>query len=573
MRRLTLSLALLLWLALPTQARERKSSDLVVVGYVTSWTQSVPDPFTMTHLNYAFGKVNKTFDGVDISRPERLRQMVSLKQQNPRLKVILSIGGWGAGRFSEMAASTEKRHAFAADCQRIVREFHLDGIDIDWEYPTQHSAGISASPADTENFTQLIKDLRKVLGRQALLTIATVCDAKYIDLRACVPYLDFVNVMSYDMSNGRSSHHAALRPSAISAHCTSEGAVEAHLKAGVPREKLVMGIPFYGKGQTDEPGVKSFLQTHTLPEGYESRWDETAQVPYLVNPKGEFLFGYENRRSLMAKCQYILDKNLRGGMYWDYDSDNPQGDRRTVLALSLLKNKRATCPPRRVLVLAERGGEHEGFTAAALQWLQQQRERFGMDITVLNSAKELKAGQLQTFHLVLQLNYPPYAWSPAAQKDMEEYIDRGRGAYIGFHHATLLGEFDGYPLWPWFCDFMGGIRFKNYIAEKADATVCTENAAHPVMKNIPSTFRISEDEWYTYDRNPRPSVHVLAHVDEASYSRQTDVRMGDHPVIWTNTRKPARNVYFQFGHSASLLQNPTFVQLLENALEWTLAEN
>ena len=79
MRRLALSLALLLWLALPTLAKERKSNDLVVVGYVTSWTQSVPDPFTMTHLNYAFGKVNQTFDGVDISRPERLRQMVNLK--------------------------------------------------------------------------------------------------------------------------------------------------------------------------------------------------------------------------------------------------------------------------------------------------------------------------------------------------------------------------------------------------------------------------------------------------------------------------------------------------------------
>jgi type 1 glutamine amidotransferase len=193
-----------------------------------------------------------------------------------------------------------------------------------------------------------------------------------------------------------------------------------------------------------------------------------------------------------------------------------------------------------------------------------------MELTVLNSAKEIPEGEMRKYHLVLQLNYPPYAWSEAAQKDMQEYIDRGIGSYIGFHHATLLGEFDGYSMWDWFSDFMGKIRYKNYIAEKSDGTVQVEDRVHPVMRGVPGTFVIPDDEWYTYETNPRPNVQVLAHVDEASYTLKTDIKMGDHPVIWSNPAKRARNVYFQFGHSKLLFENAAFIQLLENSLRWTL---
>ena len=89
----------------------------MVVAYVTSWTDVQPDPSVMTHINYAFGHVNNTFDGVRIDNPDRLRAISGLKQQNPKLKVLLSVGGWGSGRFSEMAATDSTRRAFAADCR------------------------------------------------------------------------------------------------------------------------------------------------------------------------------------------------------------------------------------------------------------------------------------------------------------------------------------------------------------------------------------------------------------------------------------------------------------------------
>ena len=325
---------MLLTMAWTVKSQAQKPG-MVVGAYVTSWTDEVPDPNVMTHINYAFGHVNDSFDGVRIDNPERLKMIVGLKQQNPKLKVLLSIGGWGSGRFSEMAASKENRQKFANDCLRVVKEFGLDGIDIDWEYPTQSTANISASPEDTDNFTLLMGDLRRAIGNDKLLTAATVCDAQYIDFGSCIDYMDLINVMAYDMSEGE-AHHSALYPSEISGECTSSKAVEAHLKAGVPKAKLVMGVPFYGKGNREDAGVKAFRETGVLPEGYERRWSEESQVPYIVNAKGEFVFGGEDVKSLTAKCQYILDHNLRGGMYWDYANDNPQHEFSQTLRRLLL---------------------------------------------------------------------------------------------------------------------------------------------------------------------------------------------------------------------------------------------
>ena len=569
--RIILSMALAMFATASLMARQVRADNMVVVAYVTSWTQEIPDPAAMTHINYAFGHVNDSFDGVRIDNPERLRMIVGLKEKNPGLKVMLSIGGWGSGRFSEMAASEKNRKAFVKDCRKVVGDFKLDGIDIDWEYPTQSSAGISSSPDDTGNFTLLMRDLRRALGNKKLLTAATVCDAKYIDFRSCVQYMDFVNVMAYDMGNPP-RHHAALFPSPVSSHITASQAVEEHLKAGVPASKLVMGMPFYGRGNREDSGLKEYDRTGILPKGYEKRWDDVGKVPYIANEKGELVRGYDNSRSLAEKCQFILDHHLRGGMYWDYASDNSQGDERTTLYLSLLKNKKATLPPRKVLVLAERGGLHEPFTATGLQWLEDNKERFNMQLVVLSTAENIPQGELDKYHLVLQLNHPPYAWSKESQQDFQRYINRGIGNYIGFHHASLLGEFDGYGMWQWFSDFMGGVRYQNYIAEKCDGTVQVEDRQHPVMNDVPGTFVIEDDEWYTYNKDPRPNVHVLAHVDEASYTIKTNIKMGDHPVVWTNPSKGARNVYFQFGHSKLLFDNPVFIRLFENALKWTLME-
>ncbi len=546
----------------PAQAGSHK----VVVAYVTSWSDVMPDPQYMTHINYAFGHVNDTFNGLRIDNEERLKQIVELKRKKPDLQVLLSVGGWESGRFSEMAADSTYRKAFADDCRKAVERLGLDGIDIDWEYPTSSAAGISSSPDDTQNFTLLMRDLRASLGTGKLLTLATVASAEYIDFKAILPYIDFVNIMAYDMGNAP-KHHSALYPSEHSGRITSSQAVDAHLKAGVPPSQLVMGMPFYGRGGDNYPNFQDFKETGKADARFEERWDSTAMVPYLADKEsGTLVFGFENARSLAIKCHYILERDLLGGMYWDYDGDNERNELRSTVAGILLGKPHKE----KVLVLTERGGQHGGFTDAGMKWLAEEGKRQGFSITEINNATPITRAYLSQFSLIIQLDFPPYTWPEAAQEAFVDYIDQGRGGWIGFHHATLLGEFDGYPMWQWFSDFMGGIRFKSYIAALASGTMHVEDAGHPVMKGVAPSFVIPDDEWYTYDKNPRPQVHVLANVDESTYTPPSDIKMGDHPVVWTNDHKKARNVYFQIGHSAKLYQTPDFTTMFSNAIRWTM---
>jgi type 1 glutamine amidotransferase len=223
----------------------------------------------------------------------------------------------------------------------------------------------------------------------------------------------------------------------------------------------------------------------------------------------------------------------------------------------------------KVLVLTERGGQHGGFTDEALKWLNNFSEENNFEFLEVNNTKLITKEFLSDYKTIIQLDYPPYTWTKEAETAFIDYIEKGKGGWVGFHHATLLGEFDGYPLWQWFSDFMGSIRFKNYIAPLASATVYVEDTGHPVMKGVHNSFLIPNDEWYTFDKNPRPNVHVLAHVDESSYQPVSDIKMGDHPAIWVNNRVKARNVYFLMGHSNSLFASEDFKKMFANAILWT----
>ena len=313
-------------------AEKAPEKEYVIIAYVTSWKDVPVDPTVMTHINYAFGHVNDTFDGVRIDNPERLRYIVGLKSINPDLKVMLSVGGWGSGRFSEMASDDQRRMSFANDCLKAVEEFGLDGIDIDWEYPTSDMAGISASPADRENFNLLMRDLRTALGEDRLLTLASSAYAEYIDFFACEQYLDFVNIMTYDMANAP-YHHAALYASENTEGCC-DGAVKAHIEAGVPVEKLVLGVPFYGRGGTT---MSRFIDFRNLKDNDEfvEVWDEVAQAPYLADKDGNLVLGYDTPRSLVIKCDYIKENGLLGVMYWEYAGDTPEAELSTTLAVEM----------------------------------------------------------------------------------------------------------------------------------------------------------------------------------------------------------------------------------------------
>lgn len=224
----------------------------------------------------------------------------------------------------------------------------------------------------------------------------------------------------------------------------------------------------------------------------------------------------------------------------------------------------------RVIALAEANSIHRPFVDAARVWLEQEKAKDNFSVDYIENTEKIDDVFLSGYQLFIQLDYPPYGWKPKAVAAFTKYIEEGRGGWIGFHHATLLGEFDGYQIWPWFSQFMGGIRFTDYIPKFATATVEVEDQSHPVMKGVGKSFIIEQEEWYTWDKSPRRNVHVLAHVDESTYAPETKIKMGgDHPVIWTNEHMKARNVYVFMGHHGELFQNPSFTTIFHNSILWT----
>jgi len=243
-----------------------------------------------------------------------------------------------------------------------------------------------------------------------------------------------------------------------------------------------------------------------------------------------------------------------------------------LLGLTGFAAAQSNKPRFRVIALAEHGGIHKPFVDAAKVWLAKMATESNFTVDYIEDTEKINDAFLANYRLFIQLNYPPYNWTDTAKAAFIKYIEEGKGGWIGFHHATLLGEFDGFQMWPWFHDFMGGIRFKTYIPTFVTGTVTVEAKNHAAMQGLKSPFVIENEEWYTYDKSPRPNVQVLASVDEKTYTPSTEIKMGDHPVIWTNEHYKARNIYIFMGHHPELFQNPAFTQIFRNAIVWAAAK-
>ncbi|MBR4809864.1 MAG: tyrosine-protein phosphatase [Bacteroidales bacterium] len=315
-------------------APEYPEGDYIIVGYATYWDTPMPDPSLLTHINYSFAHIKSDFESLDIKSESRLKKIAGLKKGNPSLKVLLSVGGWEAGNFSEMAADPKHRQAFCDNCLAAVNKYELDGIDLDWEYPTSSAAGISSSPDDTKNFNYLLSDLRKTLGDGKLITMASSANAKYVDFKTATQYLDYVNIMTYDM--GKPPYHNAGLYKSGKTQRSCDESVQAHFNAGVPYEKIVLGIPFYGHGNGAEFSTDCVDFNEIKFDGFNRCWDEEAQVPYLTNAFGNMVLSYDDEVSVGLKAEYVKQKGLRGAMYWNIEADDSNWTLSKAIATRLL---------------------------------------------------------------------------------------------------------------------------------------------------------------------------------------------------------------------------------------------
>jgi len=331
-----------------------------IIGYVFAQERLLGpeeiDAARLTHVNYAFANVKggRLVEGFGHDA-ENLRVLTGLRATSPRLRILVSVGGWAWSKgFSDAALTPESRRRFCESAIEYLRRHDLDGLDVDWEYPGLPGDGNPHRPEDRASFTSLMRDLRAHLdraaagtGRRYLLTFAAGAFPDYLSHTAMdevQAVVDYVNLMTYDFrvpgAEPEAGHNANLvtHPSDRNG-LSAERAVHDFLAAGVPAEKLVVGVPFYGRawqvghgdyGPLYQPGKAapgfahaSYSVLRDLPgqPGWLRLWDDAAQAAWLWNPERRIFVSYEDPRSLRLKCRLVRERGLGGVMFWEYSDD------------------------------------------------------------------------------------------------------------------------------------------------------------------------------------------------------------------------------------------------------------
>lgn len=344
------------------RAQSAKHKKYVVIGYVGGYRGLVDtalvDAQKLTHINYAFVNVQNNRAWLTNLKTDstNFRNLNKLKLKNPGLKILISIGGWlWSGNFSDAVLSDTSRRAFAASAVQIIRDYGLDGVDIDWEYPAQAGAGNKFRPEDQQNYTLMFKSLREELdqaekqtGRNLLLTTAVGGFKRFLDLTEmgkAQAYLDYINLMTYDYfqdSLGVAVHHTNLYPSKMyTAEDNADKTVKDYIAAGVPAAKLVMGLAFYGRssivaensqnglgvkttGKAQAGGYTMIKDSLINKKGFKYYRDKDAKAPYLYNPSSRQFISFDDEWSVKNKAEYVKDKKMGGLMFWEYTSDTKE---------------------------------------------------------------------------------------------------------------------------------------------------------------------------------------------------------------------------------------------------------
>jgi chitinase len=304
----------------------------------------------LTHIILSFLSIqNDSLTFRDDRQRLTLQQLVEMKKEYPKLKIMVSIGGWGGcAPCSDLFASPERSSTFAKTTAELFKKYNIDGLDLDWEYPViEGYPGHKYNGADKDNFTELIKLLRKEMGNSYLLTFAaggfTDYLEKSIDWDAVMPLVDFVNLMTYDLVNGYSTvtgHHTPLADYLPDQQSTQK-CVNWLLNKKVLADKLIIGAAFYAriwehvadsnhglyaKGKfLKAVSFKDFAAYFNSSSGFKYYWDRKAKAPYQYNRQKKLFATFDDERSIAEKIKFINEKKLGGVMFWELTEDKISG--------------------------------------------------------------------------------------------------------------------------------------------------------------------------------------------------------------------------------------------------------
>lgn len=310
----------------------------------------------LTDVNLSFGVIasDSTVQVNPAKELDLFKELETLRQNHPNLKINLAIGGWGSDGFSDMAFTKETRTIFINSIVTQLNTYNLDGVDIDWEYPTKdHSGLIKSRPEDTENFILLMKEIRSKFHE-----ISKTSDKKYslsfaapmgdwaletFGIKEVRDTVDYINLMAYDYVgpwSGVTGHHSNLKKCKDAPkHLNTYQSIQKYLKVCKP-EKLVLGIPAYGYGwsgvASENHGLFQSAEAAITPEdsdfsyhnlkrnyiskqGYTRYWDDNAKAASLYN--GDILITYEDLEAIRYKADTVKKLRLGGMMYWEQTQD------------------------------------------------------------------------------------------------------------------------------------------------------------------------------------------------------------------------------------------------------------
>lgn len=325
--------------ALFERPSEKKILQKVVIGYYPSWKKSefghdqINYEF-LTHLAHAFTKPDS--EGNLIVNEGYVDPELVRTAHEHNLKVLMSIGGWGnCEGFPGMVSTPERRERFIRHVLDFCRENNYDGVDIDWEYVSTDEERL--------NFVSFIKEMAVALKSQTpplLLTTAVPSGhywGKWIDYERLIEEFDYISFMTYDYHGEWSDHsgHNAPLYSCEDDPCGSmnDSYLYSQTRA-IPREKLLLGIPFFGRSFDCEGLYQEFEKSEyfgyqeILPLigiGWTYRWDDCAQVPYVQNKDKTAIISFDDTRSVRLKCRYIKERQAAGIIIWDLSLDLNRG--------------------------------------------------------------------------------------------------------------------------------------------------------------------------------------------------------------------------------------------------------
>lgn len=302
------------------------------------------DAHALDQLNYSFALIK---DGkADGSHWMSLKKVQTFLKRNPHVDGVLSIGGWGADGFSDACLTEEGRKTLADSLLTLMDECGFVGIDVDWEYPGVPGTGIVSREEDVENWYALLALLREGLdawealhGREYHLSVALGAgdnQLAVLDPARLGKLIDQAVVMAYDLAgfDRITGHHSALYPDE-DRPLSGARAVKTLVNGGLPAEKILLGIPAYGRvwrqvsgggdglGQrANTSGNKSISFDELLKlekQGYTRYFDEKAKVPWWFD--GSTFVSGDDDRSIAYKGKWVVENGLQGIAVWQYTQD------------------------------------------------------------------------------------------------------------------------------------------------------------------------------------------------------------------------------------------------------------